>query len=344
MSIGTRVNPQPLVNIALPIWKRLEYLQPILNIVEAQDYPCIELIVSDNGENGTKVHDVVKAHYSRPFRFRQNPHTVSIGAHFNQLLQAASGTYVVLLSDDDEISTNYISALVQQMEKHPEVSLAFGRQEIMNHDGVVIRTSRDFREQTLPGTEFIRRLWQSFDFGFESVGTFMTRSAEALERGGYPDFVHGNGIDNALVIKLCLDREVALTPECVWRYRVHESGYGWSVSAWELAAAQRQFMRFLDDDPVIRTLVAAQSTEWRRLKSVMVRNEWQTYLWRWRDIYRRRMSGRQWMRAAFAMPFIPAYYWQVAAVLRREATARTMRLFRVHKDAENEASYFERDK
>ena len=332
-----------LVTIALPIYKRLEYLPHVLGIVAAQDYPHIELLVSDNGMNGDRVRKIVESHYSRPFRFRQNPHTVSIGKHFDQLLQAMSGDYFVLLMDDDEISSNYISTLVRKLEEHPGASLAFARQEIINEDGRVIRKSNDFPAQVLSGAEFIRGLWQSFRFGFEAIGTFLARATKLVESGGYPDFVHGNGIDNALVIKLCLDSKVVLTPECVWRWRVHESGHGWSVSPKGLAAAHIAFMRYLDSDPVIRKLAAGRPADWRELKSVLVENEWQTYFWRWRDIYKDRLSGFEWVKAAFAMPFIPSYYRNVASVLRREAKARTMRLLGSRNPASKQVNYFERD-
>src|SRR3546814_3943397 len=69
------------------------------------------------------------------------------------------------------------------MEEHPEVSLAFSRQEIMNKDGVVIRKSKDWHAQTMAGPQFIRRLWQTFELGFEAVGTFMARSSALIERG-----------------------------------------------------------------------------------------------------------------------------------------------------------------
>ena len=333
-----------LVSIALPIWKRLEYLPDILRIIETQDYPSIELIVSDNGENGTTVHDLVKTHYSRPFRFRQNPHTVSVGKHFNQLLQAVSGDYFVLLMDDDEISRNYISTLAKQLEKHPEASVAYARQEIMNEDGVVIRKSNVVSERVLSGAEFIRGLWQNFEIGFEAIGTFMARTAKLIERGGYLDFDRGNGIENALIVKVCLDNNVILTPECVWRWRVHERGHGWSVSPQTLATSHIAFMRFLDNDPVIRKLTMNRQAEWRELRNVMVENEWQTYLWRWRDIYKNRLSGFEWVKAAFVMPFIPKYYRKAASVLRSEAKSQIMRLFGIHDHAAKKGGgYFERD-
>ena len=331
------------VTIVLPIWKRLEYLPHILKIIEEQDYPDIELIVSDNGENGTKVHDAVRAHYSRPFRFRQNPKTVSVGKHFNQILEVVSGEYFSLICDDDEISSNYISTLAQQLKDHPEASIGFARQEIINEEGVVIRRSKDFPAQVLPGMEFIRGLWESFAFGFEAIGTFVARTAKIRERGGYPDFAHGNGIDNALVIKLCLDNNVALNPGCIWRWRVHESGYGWAVSPKGLASALIEYMRFLDRDPVIRHLTADRAREWRKLKRELVSNEWHTYFWRWKDIYKDKLPVFEWIKAAFAMPFIPSYYRNVASVFRDEAKLKMKKLFGISAPAPKEVGYFDRN-
>ena len=109
-----------LVTIGIPIYKRLEYLPQILKIVEAQDYPSIELLVSDNGQNGDKIREILDANYSRPCTFRANPSTVSPATHFNQIVHAASGKYFVLLMDDDEISSNYVSELVNQFEHFPK--------------------------------------------------------------------------------------------------------------------------------------------------------------------------------------------------------------------------------
>jgi GT2 family glycosyltransferase len=119
-----------LVTIGLPMWKRLEYLPHILKIIEAQDYPSIELLVSDNGMNGNKVRDTVQAHYSRPFKFRQNSSIAEIPKHFNQIVQHATGEYFVLLSDDDEITPNFVSELVHLLERYPEANVAFARQDV----------------------------------------------------------------------------------------------------------------------------------------------------------------------------------------------------------------------
>jgi Glycosyltransferases involved in cell wall biogenesis len=67
-----------LVTNGIPIYRRLEYLPQVLVIVEEQDYPSIELLVSDNGMNGTKVRDALEANYSHPFTFRQNSSIVEL--------------------------------------------------------------------------------------------------------------------------------------------------------------------------------------------------------------------------------------------------------------------------
>jgi hypothetical protein len=316
-----------LVTIALPMWKRLDHLPHILRVIEAQDYPFINLLISDNGMNGNKLRDAVRTHYSRPYTFRQNPSIVEIPEHFNQLVQETTGEYFVLLMDDDEISSNYISTLVQQLERHPEASVAYAKQEIMNEDGVVIRKSNVVSEKVLSGAEFIRGLWQNFDIGFEAIGTFVARTAAIIAAGGYPNFRRGSGMENALIIKLCLNSHVALSPNCVWRWRVYESSYGWSVSVSDLATSTKDFMRYLNTDPRIRELARANPAQWKELKAALIHNEWQTYFWRWRDVYKTRLPYLQWMKAAFAMPFMLNYYRNVASVFRKDAKVQIKKLF-----------------
>ena len=108
------VTPASLVTVAIPVFGRLEYLPRALESVRRQDYQNVELIVSDNGSNAA-VEDLVDRYYGRPYRFRRNPATVPLAVHFNQLVDAASGEYFALLSDDDEISPNFLSALDEKI-------------------------------------------------------------------------------------------------------------------------------------------------------------------------------------------------------------------------------------
>jgi hypothetical protein len=187
------------------------------------------------------------------------------------------------------------------------------------------------------------KTWQKYEFGFEALGTNVARTSAILACGGYPNFTRGNGIDNALVIKLCLNSNVAFSSKCAWRWRVYESSHGWSVSMNDFASSCKEFMRFLNTDPVIRKSAKENPTEWRELKQVLVRNEWQTYFGRWKDIYKPRLSRFEWVRAAFAMPIIPQYYRKVASVFREEVKLKTKKLFGISAPAAKKVAYFERD-
>lgn len=304
-----------LVTIAIPVYKRLEYLPHVLSVVEAQDYAEIELLVSDNGMNGDLVREIVSSHYSRPFIFRQNSASVSIGKHFNQLVEEARGEYFVLLCDDDEISPNYVSELAESLDSHPEAVVAISRQEMLDTDGSVVRRSKEEMPPVLSAPEFIFSTWRKYEFGFEGLVTVMARTARLRECGGYPDFCRGTSIDNAALVRMILGSSVALNPRCVFRWRLDDASYGWSVRSAELARAAREFIGFLSSDSVIGRYRAAEPEHWRQCEEILVRMTWQTYLLRWDSIYRKNLGFFGWLLAAFRMPLIPAYYRGVARIL-----------------------------
>jgi glycosyltransferase involved in cell wall biosynthesis len=304
-----------LVTIGVPVYKRLHYLANVLAVVESQDYPNIELLVSDNGMNGTAVPEIIKRHYSRPFSFRQNPATVGISIHFNQMVEAASGEYFVLLQDDDEISPNYVSELVTLLESHRQASVGIAKQEILNEAGTVVRQTTAAVPTIQSGPDFIRNAWYSYKYRYECFATFLAKTGDIRRCGGYPCFPSGTHNDDALLIKLSLNGYVALTTKCSFRWRVYESSHGWSLGIRDFADDTRQFLRFLQNDPAIVAFSSNNPTQWKELKSILTRMAWGTYSSRWKLIYRERLTLMQWVGAGFAMPLIPAYYKDVTFTL-----------------------------
>lgn len=301
-----------IVTIGIPVYKRLHYLRHALESVAVQDYPSIELLVSDNGMNGIKVKDIVDQWYPRAYRFRQNPMTVKIASHYNQLIHEASGHYFVCLADDDTISPNFISVLVSILERHPDVALAMGRQETMDASGRLLGTSSEQVPDRLSGADFVRA-WTRY--GFANYTTVLARTMDLRHTGGYPDFTRGIHSDDASVLKLCLGRSVAFSKRCTFRLRREESTMSASLSYQELAQATRSFLIFLDSDPTILAYASSEPILWAELKECMVTMTWWTYLNRWQIQYRQRLPPLQWVRAAFVVPFIPDYYRRVRSSL-----------------------------
>jgi glycosyltransferase involved in cell wall biosynthesis len=305
----------PRVTIGLPIYKRLHYLPNVLKIVRAQDYSEIDLLVSDNGLHGAALRHLVDRSYDRPYTFRQNPAIVSISKHFNQLVDEASGEYFVLLADDDEITPNYVSDLVARLEQHPEASVAVSVQETIDEAGMTIRTSKKPMPPLLSGFEFIRRAWGTCDFEYESFSTLLARTQKLRACGGYPDFFKGHHNDDALLIKACIDSYVVLSNECSYRKRFDEASHGYAAPIEELALGIRDFLKFLDRDSIIEEYARCHPSEWRQLRAVLIEMAWKTYFFRWADMYRKRMSTLTWVKAAYALPFIPAYYKEATRIV-----------------------------
>ena len=207
----------------------MEVLTDVLGVIGRQDYPAIELVVSDNGVNGSKIREIVEGHYSRPYRFRQNSATVGISEHFNQLIDFANGEYYMMLADDDEITPNYVSEVVGRLIRSPTASLGLAHEQSIDQDGVVLRESSRDIPQLLSGPDFIRGTWEKYQFDFQCLGTYMAKTTEIRECGGYPDFSRGLAIDNALLVKLCLKGDVVFSPKSAFRWRVDGSSFGWSA-------------------------------------------------------------------------------------------------------------------
>lgn len=324
----------PRVTIGIPVYKRLEYLHQALAAVHAQDYPEIECLVSDNGMNGTKVADLVARHYPRPYRFRQNAETVLPSEHFNQIVQEASGKYFILLHDDDDMSPNFVSELVALLERHPSAFVAISRQEAVDPEGRVLGRSAETVPEVLSGEEFVKA-WCNYTYRFEAFATILSRTEEIKVCGGYPSFPIGNGgengIDDALLLKLCLGRTVAFSSGCLLRKRTYGASMGFSCNYWGHVQWSRHFLTFLNSDPVLLRYALLHPDRYREAKRLMVKMIWETNYHRWSTMYRERETPGEWMRSAFAMPFIKDYYVRVIETLgyafKAAAFRRVKRLF-----------------
>jgi glycosyltransferase involved in cell wall biosynthesis len=308
-----------IVTIGIPIYKRLTTLPQALQSVAAQDYPRIELIVSDNGVNGNKVKEIVEQCYPQPFRFRQNPATVPISPHYNQLIEAATGEFCVILDDDDTLSPNFVSELVGLFDRHPEVAVAMAGQEVVDVSGKVLRRSSAQVPELLTGEEFIRT-WNNY--GFECYTAMMGRTAEMKQCGGYEDFPRGTHADDALLIKLGLTGSVAFSTRSTFRWRIAETSFGWSMSCEELAEDTRQFLSFLNSHPTVLAYASRKPELWAQLKPDLMKMGWYTYYERWAGLYRDRLSFMEWIKAGFAMPFIAEYYRGVRSTLWYESKTK----------------------
>ena len=169
-------------------------------------------------------------------------------------------------------------------------------------------------------------MWVGGKVRFKTFVTTMARTEEIAAAGGYPMMPTGD--DDAVVLKLSLGRKAAFCEEAMFRNRAYEASGGLEISPWVLAADIRRWLDFLDSDPVLREYAAENPVEWPEIRALMRRKAWGTYRYRWKGMYRERMGPFEWLRAGFALPFIPEYYSWLARYLLRLGLSYPRRIVR----------------
>ncbi|HMG93977.1 MAG TPA: glycosyltransferase family A protein [Chryseolinea sp.] len=121
-------NPLPLVTIGIPTFNGSTRLPRPIQSIWTQNYPNLEIIISDNcSTDNTKevVENIRKEHPE--IRYIRQDRNISQIPNYYFLLRAAKGKYFIWLADDDFLEPGFLLKAVQFMEEHDNYSLASGR-------------------------------------------------------------------------------------------------------------------------------------------------------------------------------------------------------------------------
>jgi glycosyltransferase involved in cell wall biosynthesis len=126
-----------LVSVCIPTFNGAAYLQATLDSIEAQTYPNIEVIVSDDGSRDDTL-KIIEAHRSKsalPFHIHHNADH-GIGPNWNAALGVAKGDYLKLMMQDDLLAPEFLSTLVRAAEAVPDAGLIFCRRSLLPCGGL----------------------------------------------------------------------------------------------------------------------------------------------------------------------------------------------------------------
>jgi len=131
------------VSVGLPTYNRAGYLRKAIESVLAQDYPEIQLIVSDNASTDDTAAVCRPFHDGGRLVYVRQERNVGPVENYSAVLRRADGEFFMWLGDDDEVSENYVSSCVSILMEDAQVSLATGL-AVHHRDGLV-----EFREAPL---------------------------------------------------------------------------------------------------------------------------------------------------------------------------------------------------
>lgn len=156
----------PLVSIGIPTYNREALIARAIGSALGQDYPNIEVLVSDNAStDGTAaICDTIAATHAN-VRVHHQMRNLGPTANFMAILGMARGRYFMWLGDDDHLDRQYVSVAVSTLEQNPQVELA-GGQVRYYRDGAFAFTGKGFSVLSSPGwLRMASYYWQVTDNG-----------------------------------------------------------------------------------------------------------------------------------------------------------------------------------
>jgi glycosyltransferase involved in cell wall biosynthesis len=162
---------RPLVTIGIPTFNRSTLLRRALTAAASQDYPNLEVLVADNASPGRDTELTVDSFRDQIPRlvFTKHPENIGPLRNLQSLLDRASGDYFMWLADDDEISSNYVTALVAALELDRNAASATGHWILAAADGTVQEMQTSSYPESSALVRAIRFVWKSDDAFFYGV-------------------------------------------------------------------------------------------------------------------------------------------------------------------------------
>jgi len=121
----------PLVSVGVPVYNGEKWIHRSMDSLLKQDYPNIEIIVSDNASDDatSSICDAYKRRYDRISIIRQEK-MLDVIDNFNAVLNQAKGKYFMWAAVDDLWESSFVSQLVGKLES--DAAFAVAQSAIMN--------------------------------------------------------------------------------------------------------------------------------------------------------------------------------------------------------------------
>jgi glycosyltransferase involved in cell wall biosynthesis len=210
-----------MFTIAVPTFNRADWLARSVGSALHQTCQSVEVLVSDNASTDDTVGALERLADDRTVVLRQERNIGPI-ANWNACVSAASGTYVVMLSDDDMLEPSFLERCASLIQSHPDLPVVVGIGGVTSpaddwHRAAV--RSRRLGTGIHPGTEVLAEFLR--DDISPQMCTVVMRTAAVRARGGFPtDWPHLG--DLAAWIPLLLQGKAGFVNESCGTRTTHE--------------------------------------------------------------------------------------------------------------------------
>jgi glycosyltransferase involved in cell wall biosynthesis len=183
------IGSMPLVSFCMSTYKRPELLHKQLSNLLLQEYRHFEIIVSDNDPEGSAKSVVENINDSRILYFSNEVNLGMINS-FNKSIERSNGEFIVMITDDDPINTDFLSVMHSLYIKFPFYSIYAGFERVNKPEsGIEFFTKDNFLEEILDPSKTKNLLWSSA----------LIRKEDAIVAGMLPNYGSPHLSDHAFI-------------------------------------------------------------------------------------------------------------------------------------------------
>lgn len=217
-------NKFPLVSVIITSYNRAQFIGKAIESALMQDYPNLEVIVSDNCSTDNS--DAVIRSYLKDNRVKYFKSTTNMGMipNFQKAIeQLASGDYLTFISSDDFlINKSFISESVELFLKYNKVVIVKAPKATCKDDFIIPNNSNIhfFEKEVVPGKEmFLRFNETNCPIGFSACMI----DARALKRVDIAYDPEGITLEHEILLSLLLLGDIAFIKKHSYAFRVHDT-------------------------------------------------------------------------------------------------------------------------
>lgn len=230
----------PLVSVCIPAYNSESTLGETLETVLAQDYPRLDIVVSDN-HSTDRTKTIVKKYAERGVRYctpNLRPEWAAnlpsyIGAYINTnfVLSQGRGDYLCLYHSDDLYEPSMVRKQVEVMEEHLQVGAVFTMARTIGEDSRPIRMGSYKLPDELRGLltfdfpTLLNAVLVHFNFLFSS--SVMIRRSVMKQMGGFKERLFLTSSDLEMWLRISRQgHEIAIIDQPLLKYRISRRQFG----------------------------------------------------------------------------------------------------------------------
>ncbi|BBY65357.1 hypothetical protein MHEL_36000 [Mycolicibacterium helvum] len=239
----------PKVSLCIPAFQAGQFLRATLDSVLAQDFPDMEIVVVDNNSTD-ETRTILDAVTDDRVRVITNRTTLSAEDNHNLVVKLSRGEFVKVVSADDTLRRNCVTAQAAVLDSNPDIALVASRTDFIDDAGALLFAGRGLRgilgRQT--GEQVIRKIVRSAKNPVGAPVSVMFRRADFDRCGGFrgPSLFT---LDMDLWARLLRQGHFYGMPETLAAYRIQGGSLTASISARSQLAQQDKLTRRIVDDP-----------------------------------------------------------------------------------------------